>query len=85
MTTDEKAILILFKFKVAQLKIQARQARLENQSRVTSRHVQKQTNSYLPMVADTLGNNASAPFPPRLRLLDTSYRVREISLPIEIF
>lgn len=84
MTTDEKALLILFRFKVAQLKLQARQARLEDRSRTTSRQVSKQTNSYLPMVADTLNSNAAAPFPPRLRLLDTSYRQREVSLPIEI-
>lgn len=84
MTTEEQAVLILFRFKVAQLKLQARQAREGSQSRITGRQVSKRTNSYLPLVADTLGSNAEAPFPPRLRLLDTSYRVREVSLPIEI-
>lgn len=51
--------------------------------RLTSRQVSHETNSYLPLVAALLENNSEAPFPLRLSLLDTSYRLREISLPID--
>lgn len=53
-------------------------------ARLTARHVTHATNSYLPPVQALLDNNADAPFPLRLSLLDTSYRRREITLPVEL-
>lgn len=53
-------------------------------ARLTSRQVSHETNSYLPLVAALLENNSAAPFPLRLSLLDTSYRLQEVSLPIEL-
>lgn len=53
-------------------------------ARLTRRQVPHATNSYLPLVAALLENNADAPFPLRLTLLDTTYRRREISLPIDL-
>ena len=53
-------------------------------ARLTSRQVPHETNSYLPLVAALLDNNSAAPFPLRLSLLDTSYRRREIVIPVEL-
>jgi hypothetical protein len=68
-------------------KLDERLIQVETQTatgRLTSRQVRHETNSYLPVVAALLENNPESPFPLRLSLLDTSYRLREISLPIEL-